>query len=300
MASESASASSTPTPEPAGAAAEPSPAEAARAVAELRTRQTQVLAERRRRDPRWVSVATTTLTVAGVAVRETDESWRHRRRVRIAIGAASAAAGLPWGGTARADLWLAPPVHTLASGDEDADWQDPDYGPMRGVMRATGRSISSTLVVAALGRVAIGRLRARGVRRLWIADCALIVVSRLLGTFNARRTEAALSEAAREVEAAAIDGVEAPALAPQLAEPTAFSIAALLLPASAVREDLLAEALPLDRVVLADRLAALARAGTIEHEQRGRLRRRSAWWSLTARGRELATAHAAALRRLAR
>lgn len=316
MASESASASSTPTPEPAGPAAEPSPAAAARALAELRTRQTQVLAERRRSDPRWVSLATTTLAVAGVAVREAGEDWRHRRNARIAIGAASAAAGLPWGGTARADLWLGSPAPTAAlspaastslspaassspASSDDVDWTGPDYAPMRGVLRATGRSISSTLAVTALGRVAIGRLRARGVPRLWIADCALIVLSRLLGAHNSRRTEAALQQAARDVGTAAIDGVETPALAPQLADPTAFSLVALLLPASAVREDLLAEALPLDRVVLADRLAALARAGLIEPNRRGRLRPRP-WWTLTDRGRELATAHVAALRRRVR
>lgn len=295
MAPEPASASHTPAPDPAGAATEPTPAEAARAVAELATRQAQVLAERRRRDPRWLAATTTALAVAGVATREAGEEWRHRRNVRIALGVASAAAGLPWGGTARADLWLG---DAAALTGDDA-WKSEAVAPMRGVLGATGRSVGSTLAVSALGRIAIGRLRARGVPRLWIADCALVVVARLLGAHNARQAEAALEQAARQVEAAAIDAADSPALVPALADPAAFSLAALLLPASAAREDLLAAALPLDRVVLADRLAALARAGLVESEQRGRLRR-STWWSLTDRGRELATTHAAALRQRTR
>jgi len=269
------------------------PADAARALAELRTRQAQLLAERRT-DPRWLTAATLALSAAGIATRQLDEAWPHRRRVRTLVVVANLVAGLPWGSATRADLWLGDPA-ALASGDA---LKDEANAPVLRAMATTGSTVGSTFALGALGRLAVGRLRARGVRLLWIADVALLVVMRLLALRSTARTTAALRAAAREVEAASTDAIEAPALAPQLADPTAFSIAALLLPARAAREDLLAEALPLDRVVLADRLAALARAGLVASQRRGRLRAQP-WWSLTARGRELATAHAAALRRAA-
>jgi hypothetical protein len=274
----------------------PSPADAARALDELRLRRTQaVLAAQLRPDPRWVAIGSAALSVAGVAARQVDPEWPHRRRLRIAIGVASAVTGLPWRGSARAELWFGGP-ETFT---DEAQWKSAENAPVRQLTRSSCGAVSATLALVVAGRIAVIRLRARGVRRLWIAELALLALARVAAESTRLRGQTTMARTASEVEAAAIDGVETPALAPQLADPTAFSIAALLLPARAAREDLLAEALPLDRVVLADRLAALARAGLIERQQRGRLRRNT-WWSLTDRGRELATAHAAALHRLAR
>ncbi|MBB4661856.1 hypothetical protein [Conexibacter arvalis] len=279
---------------PETASAAPSPAEARRALGELRLRQAQVLAERRRRDPRWATALGTALALTSIGARSLD-GWRHQRRLRYAIGGASVVAGLPWSGAAGADLWLGDPA---AFGDEQA-WKRAEAAPVLGLMRTSCGSVGALLAVVALSRIAIARLRARGVRMLWIADCLVLLLSRLAAARARRTSEAALERAAREVAAAELRAVDAPSPAPQLADLADFSIAALLLPARAAREEMLAAAIPLDRVVLADRLAALTRAGLVERERRGRLRPRR-WLSLTPRGRELATAHVAALQARAR